>query len=210
MLNFFKIIFAISLLAVSFIFFSVFAAQSFAMDCSNCSPGACVCYISECPTGTLSVYSTNCTGIPKKEFIFSNSTFVWTSALAQNYYFKAYCDNGNSSSCTKVNLTTSVTTTTTTTTTTTPSLSSCLYDCCIDQPGFYNKYCNPGYDCVNSQCVAQTSTATPSQGFQINYSLVGIVVIIVVFAVFIYYFLKGRAKKPEDKWSKLYKKYGRR
>lgn len=212
MLKIFAIAFVVSFILASL----AFAFGIFAMDCSNCSPGACICNIPECSSGTLSVYSTQCSGIPTSEFIFSNNTFVWTSSLAQNYYFKAYCDNGTASNCTKVNLTTYVTATTTTasasTTTTTPaSLSECPNDCCIDETGYYNKYCDVGYDCVNGQCVTQSTTTTPGAGgFQISYSLIGIVAIIIVFAVFVYYFFMGRKTRPEDRWSDLYKKYGRR
>lgn len=185
--------------------------QTFALSCNVCSPQSCYCNITECVNGSLDVYATVCTGIPMKEFVFTNGSFTWTSALAQNYYLQAYCDSGIMSNCTNVNLTSYAVTTTTTTTTTTISKSTCPYDCCIAEINYFNKYCQEGYDCISNQCISSSTSETTSGngGYQINYSIVGIVAIIIIAAVFLFYFLQGR-KPKEDRWAALYKKYGRK
>lgn len=213
--------------------------QVSAFDCSTCAPGNCYCSISECPTGSLDVYSTQCSGIPVKEFTFANNTFNWTQANANNYYFQVFCDSGAISNCTNADLTSfsNITTTTTTSatsnssTTTTVTRVTCpsIYDCCVGDPNYINKYCSPGYVCNNYQCVSQfpTTTLITSQtpttiaeggseggtggGNQINYSLIGIVAVVIIAGVFIFFVLKGRTHKnnQEDKWGELYKKYGR-
>jgi len=183
-----------------------------ALDCSNCEVGACYCHVTECPSGTMSVYLTQCTGIPSKEIIFANSSFVWIGAQAKNYYFEAFCDLGIKSNCTNVNLTSSIVTTTTTTSSTTttifvPQKSICPFDCCVGDPDYYSKYCDEGYECMNNQCIS-TATTQSEENPQINYSLIGTIVVVIIVAVFVLYFWKMR--KPEDKWKHLYQKYGRR
>jgi len=208
-----KILIPIAFVATIF----MFAIQAFALNCSTCQLGSCFCNVTECSTGSLEVYSSNCTGIPIKEFIFSNSSFNWTSAKALNYNFLVYCDSGTKSNCTNVNLTAyaaNVTTTTTSTTihttsstTTAASLKdTCPYDCCVGDPNYFNKYCSEGSDCVNNQCVSSSTTAQ-SSGIQINYSLVGLVAVAILVIVFLFYFFAMR--KPKDSWGELYKKYGR-
>jgi hypothetical protein len=191
--------------------------NAFAIDCKLCSVGACFCNITECSTGSISIYLTpnKCTGIPIKEFTFKNSSFVWIDAQAKNYYFQAFCDLGTKSNCTNVDLTPSTTTTSTTTsftisTTTTFQKLACLFDCCVGETQYYNKYCDEGYECVDNQCVTTTTTTTTTTENppQIPYSLIGGVVILILIAVFVYYFFKGR--EPKEKWSELYNKYGKR
>jgi hypothetical protein len=187
----------------------LFTTPVFALDCSQCAVGACVCNVTECVAGTLDVYATACTGIPTEEFIFSNSSFIWSKSQATNYYFQVYCDSGIMSSCTKVNLTFAAITTATTTTTAI-QISACPRDCCVGELNYYDRYCGEGYDCIDNQCVSSTITTTSEapSGPQISYSIVGVVVILIAFVIFLFYFLRGR--KPEDKWASLYKKYGRR
>ena len=192
-------------------------SETFALDCTNCYPGTCICNITECSSGTLDVYTTLCAGIPIKEFIFANNSFNWTSSQAKNYYLQAYCDSGIKSTCVNVNLTSfaiiTTTTTTTTTTTLTPQKTDCPYDCCVGEENYFNRYCPAGYDCINNQCISSATSETATQGnqgYQINYSIVGIVAIVIIAAVFLYYFFTGKKKPAEDKWAKLYKKYARR
>ncbi len=186
-------------------------SQAFALDCTKCYPGACSCTVSECANGTLDVYTAACTGTPVKEFVFTNGSFIWTSARTMNYYLQVYCDSGIISSCINLNLTSyliTATTTTTTTTTTTFQKTGCPYDCCVGEFSYLDKYCPEGSVCTNNQCIGSSTTSetVSNQGFQINYSIVGILAIVIIAAVFVFYFFKGR--KPEDKWSTLYKKYG--
>jgi len=205
--------------------------SSFALDCSNCVTGACSCSISECNTGSLDIYTSPCTGIPVKEFVFDNGIFSWAKADASNYYFQAFCDSGVRSNCTYVNLASSVSketnvTTTSTSTTTTITKTACPNECCVGDPNYYTKFCPTGYYCENNQCVQQfapsetpTETVTTfnegggisneSSGFQLNYSIIGIVAIVIIAGVLIFYFLRKKPAKTQDKWSELYKKYGR-
>jgi hypothetical protein len=181
--------------------------QTFALTCNACSPQACYCNITECVNGTLDVYAIACTGIPIKEFIFTNGSFTWTSALAQNYYLQAYCDSGIMSNCNNVNLTSYATTTTTTVL----QKTDCPYDCCIAETNYVDRYCPEGYDCISNQCISTVTTETQeNQGYQINYSIIGIVAIVIIAAVFLFYFFTGKKKPEEDRWSALYKKYRRR
>jgi hypothetical protein len=193
--------------------------NAFAIDCKLCSVGACFCNVTDCSTGSISIFLTpnKCTGIPIKEFTFKNSSFVWIDAQAKNYYFQVFCDSGTKSNCTNVNLiSTNVTTTTTTissttSTTTTLQKSACLFDCCVGDSQYFNKYCDEGYECIDNQCVTTTTTTTTTTTEnppQIPYSLIGGVVILILVAVFVYYFFKGR--EPKEKWSELYNKYGKR
>lgn len=196
------------LLAAAFLFgISIFLTPVISLDCSACAPGDCYCNVIECPNGTVSVYTTLCTGIPAEKLAFTNNSLTWSNAQAMTYYFQIYCDSGNISNCTKVDLSSFVTTTTTTTI---PQETTCPYDCCVGETNYIDKYCPEGYDCVNNQCIGSstTETTTSSQGFQINYSIVGILAIVIIAAIFVFYFFKGR--KPEDSWSTLYKKYGRK
>jgi hypothetical protein len=163
---------------------------------------------------------TRCLGIPAKEFVFTNSSFVWTSAQAKNYYFQAFCDNGKISDCTNVNLTSSVvptstSTTISTTSTTTYQKPACPYECCVGNSQYLNRNClTEDEECVDNQCVFISTTTTTTEETvtpnppEIPYSLIGGIVILIIVLVFAYYFLKGR--KPTDKWSELYQKYGRR
>jgi len=192
--------------------------SAFALNCSLCTVGACYCNVTECSTGSLDVFSTQCTGIPQKEIVFTNSSFVWTGAQASDYYFQVFCGDGTTkSTCTHVNLTSIVTTTTTTSsTTTTYQKSACPYDCCIADPLYISKYCDEGYECYGNQCIeitttyAQTTETTENNNSPINYSLIGIVAVLVMVAVFAFYFFRMRKTQPHDKWEDLYKKYGRR
>lgn len=207
-------LFTISLIGIFLLSFIFSISEVFALDCTYCAVGTCYCNVTECPSGTMDIYTTQCSGFPVKEFIFANSNFTWMGSQSLNYYFKVLCDNGNTANCTNVNLTSfSIPTTTTTTTTSATTTSSvplqtnCPYDCCIGDPSYYNRYCAEGEQCINNQCIATTTTAAPS-GPAINYSLIGIVAIVIIVAVFVFFFIKNR--KPSDRWETLYKKYGRR
>jgi hypothetical protein len=211
----------LSVLIIAFITNLAFSFSNvFALDCSLCQVGNCFCNVTECSSGSLSVYLTQCTGIPIKDFTFTNGSFVWTDSEAKNYYLQVFCDSGTISNCKNVDLTsittstttdtsTSTTTTSTTTTTTFQKLACpSEYGCCNGETNYYNKHCNEGYECIDNQCVITTTSTTTEPTPQINYSLIGGIAILIVVAVFAYYFLKER--QPKDKWSELYKKYGRR
>jgi len=207
--------FSLTLLAI--FLSTVFISSVYALDCRSCTVGACYCNVTECSTGSISVFTTQCVGIPSKEIIFTNNSFLWTASQAKNYYFQVFCDSGTKSNCTNVDLSsvvipTTTSTTSSTTTTYTPQKESCPYDCCIGEADYYSKYCDEGYECSNTRCVEiQTSTTTTTEsGPQISYSLIIVVVVVIVAAVAAFYFLKMRKQQPQDKWKDLYEKYGRR
>lgn len=163
------------LLLAIIIFNSVFIPSlSFALDCQHCSVGSCFCNIPECNTGTFDIYNTPCTGIPKKEYSFTNGFFSWNDIQSQNYYFQALCDSGNKTNCLNVNLqsqttTSSVTTiisSITTTVFTNPTTSSpataikptCPFQCCFNELNYQDRACPQNYDCLNNYCVSRTTS----------------------------------------------------
>lgn len=214
------ILFSGIILPIFFLSLLSFSPPTLALDCTNCKAGSCYCNVTECSSGALYVYSTLCSGIPSKQFVFTNSSFYWPNALQTNYYFQVYCDSGVKSDCTQVNLTSTANATTTTTTssiTTTSSTTStttkpaCPENCCINDPYYLDKPCAAGYQCIYHTCVStqtSTSTTSPPSGPSISYSTIAIIAIVIGAGILVLYFLFGR-KKP-DRWTALYKKWSKR
>lgn len=168
--------------------------SSFAFDCHRCLVGDCFCNMTECSNGRLSVYLTRCTGIPVKEFTFENSSFVWIDVQPKNYYFEAFCDSGEISNCTNVNLVS---------TTSPQSLANCPYECCVNEAGYKNNFCGSDEKCTNNVCVASKS---------ISYSLIGIIAAIVAIGVVVFYFLHGKlsGKNTTSAYETLKQKWRKR
>jgi len=91
------------------------------ITCDKCETDNCTCHISDCKSGILDVFvTTDCSGAPSYEFVFSNSEIVWSPAETYSYYLTAFCDDSTTKSvCSDIAVKQGTTTSTTTTTTTT-------------------------------------------------------------------------------------------
>lgn len=92
------------------------------------------------------------------------------------------CQNGL---CTKI----------TTTTTTTAEISKivCPYECCINEPNYYDKYCGEDTACMNHVCEnTLTETAAAPEGPKIDFSLVASAIVSIGLIIFLIYFVFAR------------------
>jgi hypothetical protein len=97
------------------IIFSAALAEA-AISCSVCLTGFCNCTVTECPSGSLDVYTrSDCVGTPIYEYPFSNGAATWQPENTGTYYFIAFCqDKVTKSFCTKFIVSSSSALTTTT------------------------------------------------------------------------------------------------
>ena len=86
-----KEIFLISTL----VFFFVSIASAFALISvsPDCIVGKCTISVSDCSSGTISVYEKTCSNLPVEELLFDNSKRQWVPETPGTYYLKAFCDD---------------------------------------------------------------------------------------------------------------------
>jgi len=91
------------------------------------------------------------------------------------------------------------TTTTKSTTTTVQAKKQCIFKCCVNEPNYYDKPCNEGYNCVQNVCI--------KAGEKISYSsilyMTGFILALLAVVGAAYFY----QKRIRDKWKKLYRKW---
>jgi hypothetical protein len=101
---------------ISLVFFSTTVNAQVSLSCPSCYINNCQCSITNCTNGTVKIYIvSDCSGVNKYQYSFSNSSLAWNSSQTGNYYFKVLCSDENISACTNVVVSgtpTSITTTT--------------------------------------------------------------------------------------------------
>ena len=167
--------------------FAIFAVT----ECSPCDTNSCVCSIEDCSSGILRIYSSStCRGIPKYEYTFSDYQFRWNNAPLGTYYFKAFCTDDRTTSCTDITVRSVGATTTTkqTTTTVKPKCTS-------------NSDCPTGQECVSGSCKTKTE-----QDYTWVYVLLAVVVVIFIL---LFLFFRVFKKKPQKTFEDIYRKWRR-
>jgi cell division protein FtsL len=114
------------IIAIAFLFsltfFCITVNALVSVSCSVCYVNNCNCSIANCTTGATKIYNTtDCSGIAKYQYGFSNASLFWNVSQTGKYYFKILCSDGNVSSCNNVTVNATTTSTTSTTGTTTPT-----------------------------------------------------------------------------------------
>jgi len=97
----------------------VLAIPTINCPASTCRVGNCPCTISNCNSGYIDIYTSQCTFSPIDTKIFTNNNIIIAVSGANSYYVKVYCDDpSGQSACTNIVVSSPTTTTTSITTTT--------------------------------------------------------------------------------------------
>lgn len=203
----------------------------------KCEKGKlCICRISgSCTNGNLLVYKTSLANLLCAPSIVDGTAEIdWNFCGNPTGTVRviADCDEGQSeersleiiilapttttSTTTTIPLTPTTTSTTTSTTppfrptTTIPTTAKeeCPYECCVDEPQFYDKHCGAGFRCVDNVCEPIPSEETKrGGGGGALIILVLLLFVILIGAIVVFFKLKRTAPKS---YEDLYKKWGRR
>ena len=170
----------------------------------------CNCIISgTCTNGNLLVYHKNITTLlcsPKIND--SIASIEWENCKNPTGYvnIRADCDEGQSdqetillfapttTTTTTIITTTTRRTTTTRATTTTiqiPTQRACPYECCVDEPGYRDKYCSPGLTCCPDHTCKKSCEGGLSSKIIFWVALAAIIPIV----LFLLYVWKGKASE---------------
>jgi len=102
----------------------------------------------------------------------------------------------------------------TTTTTTLPEETTtveiikreCPYECCVDEPYYYDKYCDVGFECVDNFCVSTEEKKFEEEEGGIGGKILVVFILIVIVVIFVLMFRRRASITYEE----LYKKWSRR
>jgi len=208
---------------------------------STCTTSYCFCSTNCTTGYFNLYTTSDCSGIAKKKVGYDNGTFGFVPIAQTTYGKILCADGNVSSCyilnlTQATTTTTTLTTTTSKTTTMTPA--PCPYDCCVNLPGYQSKFCSSNWICQNNACVSTKSdcpneccVSDPnyndrfcadssvtcingkcvSPGPNISYSLIGIIAIIIVVGVVVFYFLRykftGHKNEVGDAYEALKKKW---
>jgi len=142
-------------------FIPIVLATSITISCPSCQLNNCQCSITNCSSGSATIYNkANCQNYPI-QYLFSNETLVWSPTQYITYSMKVLCDDGNISDC--ANVTIELITPTTTIQGEGGGGGgggSCkqLGYVCSD-----NNQCCSGLTCKDKVCINQTSTSAATR-----------------------------------------------
>ncbi|HDJ96641.1 MAG TPA: hypothetical protein ENG45_01035 [Candidatus Aenigmarchaeota archaeon] len=176
----------------------------------------CECTIEgDCTDGNLLVYNgSTSTLLCAPPIIKTSGKIDWDFCMSPGEWVTviADCEEGQSEreivmllkpTATTSTSTTSITTSTSTTTTTIPeeAKEECPYECCVDEPGYEDKYCKSGYVCVDNKCVLEEEEGGKEGRSFVLPLILAFLILIIVSSVFL---LKKKAPKT---YEELYKKW---
>lgn len=177
----------------------------------ECEEGKiCTCEISgDCTNGNLLVYKRSLADLLCAPPIINGITEIdWDYCRNPEDEVKiiADCEEGQSEEERVWIVAMKETTTTTEETTTTFSeKTECPYECCENEPYYYDKYCEEGYVCIENECVKAEEEEEKKKGAGFGW----ILTLILIFAIAVGVILFLRKKAPST-YEELYRKWSRR
>jgi photosystem II stability/assembly factor-like uncharacterized protein len=166
-------------------------------SCEYKNPSACKC-------GALTCYQdTYCCS--SKNICYSDQSSCQANCGGTTTTISSTTTTQPSSTTTSSSSTTTTKSTTTTSTTikkstsTTQTKRQCPFQCCVNEPNYYDKSCDEGYNCVQNACIKAEE--------KINYSYIlymtGFILALLAVVGAVYFY----QKRIRNKWKKLYRKW---